>query len=77
MGTMRCKRKRDANAIHRGMVRTLDTGRLMGAHDNQLLITNRSRQRAPNLTSLDRFILGLTTLLVNPGRIVKLAVAVK
>ena len=25
----------------------------------QLLITNRSRQRAPNLTTLDRFVLGL------------------
>ena len=35
----------------------------------QLLISNRSRQRAPNLTSLDRFVLGLTTLFVNRGRI--------
>src|SRR5258708_1184431 len=38
----------------------------------QLLISNRSRQRAPNLTTLDRFVLGLTTLFVNPRRIAKL-----
>jgi putative transposase len=28
----------------------------------QLLVINRSRERAPNLTTLDRFVLGLTTL---------------
>ena len=40
---------------------------------HQLQISNRSRHRAPNLTSLDRFILGLTTLFMNPQRIAKLA----
>src|ERR1700752_5542917 len=33
---------------------------------HQLLISNRSRQRAPNLTMLDRLLLGLTTLFVSP-----------
>ena len=33
---------------------------------HQLLISNRGRRRAPNLTSLDRFVLGITTLFVNP-----------
>ena len=44
---------------------------------HQLLISNRSRQRAPNLTTLDRFVLGLTTLFVNPRRIAKLGALVK
>src|ERR1700746_1715707 len=33
---------------------------------HQLLVSNRSRQRAPNLTMLDRLVLGLTTLCVSP-----------
>ena len=40
---------------------------------HQLLISNRSRQRAPNLTMLDRLVLGLTTLFVSPHRIPKLS----
>jgi len=36
---------------------------------HQLLISNRSRQRVPKLTSIDRFVLGLTTLFVSPHRI--------
>lgn len=44
---------------------------------HQLLISNRSRQRAPNLTTLDRLALGLSTLIVSPGRIAKLGVIVK
>jgi transposase InsO family protein len=40
---------------------------------HQLQISNRSRHRAPNLTSLDRFVLGLTTLFISPHRIAKLA----
>jgi putative transposase len=43
----------------------------------QLLIGNRSRQRAPNLTTLDRFVLGLTVLFVSPRRIAKLGALVK
>ena len=41
------------------------------------MISNRSRQRAPNLTSIDRFVLGLTTLFVSPRRIAKLGALVK
>jgi hypothetical protein len=33
---------------------------------HQLLISNRSRRRAPNLTMLDRLLLGLTTFFVSP-----------
>jgi hypothetical protein len=39
----------------------------------QLLILNRSRQRAPNLRSLDRFLLGFLSLFIRPGRLPKLA----
>ena len=44
---------------------------------HQLLISNRCRQRAPNLTTLDRFGLALTTLFVSPRRIPKLAAFLK
>lgn len=44
---------------------------------HQLLISNRSRQRAPNLTTLDRLVLGLTTLFVSPRRIPKLGALIK
>ena len=43
----------------------------------QLIVSNRSRQRAPNLTTLDRFVLGLITLFVTPRRIPKLSRIVK
>lgn len=43
----------------------------------QIIIGNRSRRRAPNLTSLDRFVLGLITLFIRPHRIAKLAVILK
>lgn len=36
---------------------------------HQILISSRSRQRAPNLTTLDRFVLGLTILFIRPLRI--------
>jgi len=32
----------------------------------QLLVTNRSRQRAPNLSVLDRFLLGFWSLFLSP-----------
>jgi len=44
---------------------------------HQLLISNRSRQRAPNLTTLDRFLIALTTLFVSPRRIPKLGALTK
>jgi len=40
----------------------------------QLRVVSRSRRRAPNLTTLDRFFLGFCSLLVWPGRIRKAAV---
>jgi len=40
---------------------------------HQLLVIKRTRQRAPQLTSLDRFVLGMTSLFMSPRRIVKLA----
>src|SRR4051812_5340484 len=43
----------------------------------QLLISNRSRRRAPNLSTVDRFVLGLITLFVRPHRIPKLSAIVK
>lgn len=43
---------------------------------HQLLIANRSRKRAPNLTTADRFLLGLWTLFMNPSRVGKVAVVV-
>jgi transposase InsO family protein len=43
----------------------------------QLIVSNRSRQRAPNLTSVDRFVLGLITLFVSPHRLPKLSSIVK
>jgi len=39
----------------------------------QIIIGNRSRRRAPNLTSLDRFVLGVNTLFIRPHRISKLS----
>ena len=39
----------------------------------QLLILNRSRQRAPTLRSLDRFLLGFLSLFIRPGRLPMLA----
>jgi putative transposase len=44
---------------------------------HQILISNRSRRRAPNLTTLDRCVLALTTLFVNQRRIPKLGALVK
>src|ERR1019366_5644256 len=44
---------------------------------HQLLVISRSRQRAPNLTTLDRFVLGLNTLFVNPHRIAKISAILK
>jgi transposase InsO family protein len=43
----------------------------------QLLISNRSRQRAPNLTTLDRFVLGLISLFVSPHRMPKVSATIK
>jgi putative transposase len=44
---------------------------------HQLLILNRSRNRAPKLVVLDRVLLGLCPLLVSPRRLLKVAVAIR
>ena len=44
---------------------------------HQLIICGRSRRRAPPLTTLDRFVLGLTTMIVRPQRVEKLAAILK
>ena len=64
-----------AKLLRPGGVRAVAAESLLLKH--QLLISNRSRQRAPNLTSVDRFVLGLTTLSIRPGRIQKLGALVK
>jgi hypothetical protein len=43
----------------------------------QLLIINRSRKRAPNLSALDRFLLGFWSLFLNPRRILLAAVIIR
>jgi transposase InsO family protein len=64
-----------AKLLRRGGVRAVAAESLLLKH--QMLISNRCRHRAPNLTSLDRFVLGLTTLLVSPRRIPKLGALIK
>ncbi len=64
-----------AKLLRPGGVRAVAAESLLLKH--QLLISNRSRQRAPNLTSIDRFVLGLTTLFVSPRRIPKLGALLK
>ncbi len=44
---------------------------------HQLVVLNRSRRRAPNLTAADRIVMGLCTLFMNPSRIRKVAAALK
>src|SRR5258708_569183 len=56
-----------AKLLRPGGARALAAESLLLRH--QFLISNRSRRRAPNLTPLDRLVLGLTTLFLSPGRI--------
>ena len=64
-----------AKLLRPGGVRAVAAESLLLKH--QLLISNRARKRAPNLTPGDRFILGLTTLFVRPSRIAKLGALIK
>ena len=43
----------------------------------QLIVMNRNQRRAPKLTSYDRFLFGLFSLLINPGRFSKVTVVIK
>ena len=64
-----------AKLLRPGGARAVAAESLLLKH--QLLISNRSRQRAPNLSALDRFVLGLTTLFVRPARIPQLGSLIK
>ena len=64
-----------AKLVRPGGVRTVVAESLV--LKQQLLISSRSRRRAPNLNSFDRFVLGLGSLFVPPCRIPKLAVILK
>jgi hypothetical protein len=64
-----------AKLVRPGGVRTVVAESLV--LKQQLLISSRSRRRAPNLNSFDRFVLGLGSLFVPPSRIPKLAVILK
>jgi hypothetical protein len=44
---------------------------------HQLVVLNRSRRRAPNLTATDRIVMGLCTLFMSPSRIRKVAAALR
>ena len=64
-----------AKLLRPGGVRAVAAESLLLKH--QLLISDRSRRRVPNLTTLDRFVLGLTTLFVSPRRIANVGAFVK
>jgi putative transposase len=58
-----------------GGARALAAESLLLRH--QLLIRNRSRHRAPNLTTFDHLVLGLTTVFVSPVRIRRFGALIK
>src|ERR1700676_5038532 len=64
-----------AKLLRPGRVRAIAAESLLLKH--QLLISNRARQRAPNLTATDRVVLGLTTLFVSRRRIPKFGALIK
>src|SRR5437867_7074786 len=64
-----------AKLLRPGGVRAVAAESLMLKH--QLLISSRWRHRTPNLTTLDRVVLGLTTQFVSPRRHPKLAAILK
>ena len=64
-----------AKVLHPGGARAVAAESLLLKH--QLVIINRSRQRAPNPSSLNGFVLALTSLFVSPHRIAKLSAILK
>jgi hypothetical protein len=64
-----------AKLLRPGGIRAVAAESLLLKH--QILIGNRARRRAPNLTTVDRVLLGLTTLFVNPRRIPKRGALIK
>ena len=61
-----------AQRLRPGCVRALAAESLSLKH--QLIVSNRVRLRSSNLTTLDRFLIGLTALFIDPRRIPKCAV---
>ncbi|MFT4562761.1 MAG: putative transposase [Gammaproteobacteria bacterium] len=57
--------------VHPGGVRAVAAESLLFKH--QILISNRSRQRAPHLMTLDRIVLELTGLFIKPHRLSKVS----
>lgn len=64
-----------ARVLGPGGVRSVVAESLLVKH--QLLIVNRSRQRAPNLRALDRVVAGWLALWVRPSRLLRSAIMLK
>jgi len=64
-----------AKLLRPGGVRAVVAESVLLRH--QLVISSRTRRRAPNLNSFDRFVLGLGSLFVSASRLPKLAVVLK
>jgi len=64
-----------AKMLHPGGIRTVIAKNLL--LKQQLLIHSRSRQRAPNLTTQDRTLLGFWAQFLNPRRIPRSAIIIK
>ncbi len=61
--------------MHPGGARAVVAESLLVKH--QLVILNRGHERAPNLRPMDRVIAGLCTLVIRPGRLLRIAVVLK
>ena len=59
---------------HKGGVKSIVSENLLLKH--QLLILNRSRQKAPSLKPIDRLLFGWLAMLLSPGRLVKAAIII-
>jgi len=64
-----------ARLLGPGGVRSVVAESVLVKH--QLLILNRTRQRAPNLRASDRFVAGLCALLMRPARLIRSAIVLK
>jgi transposase InsO family protein len=64
-----------ARLIGPGGVRSVVAESLLVKH--QLLIINRSRQRAPNLQPVDRVVAGLCSLFMRPTRVIRSAIVLR
>ena len=61
-----------AKLLRPGGAKSLIADNLVVRH--QLIIANRSRKRAPNLTTLDRFLFGLWTMFIKTTRVERIAI---